>query len=83
MKIIAKSIKGQEFLYNAKSARRVSERSANVILSVLNDKRYLLKDNEIWHIHDVDSYDNAYYYAQDQAFKIRKGIVSDCRSRAW
>jgi len=78
MKVIAKSVKGHEFLYNAASARQVSNRSASVILKVLNEKRYQLKDNEVWHIHEVDSYDNAFYYAQNRAFKIRKGIVSDC-----
>lgn len=76
MKIIAKSIKGQEFFYNARSARKVSDRSAEKILNVLNEMRWNLNDNEIWHIHEVDSYDNAYYYAQNQAFTIRNGIVT-------
>lgn len=78
MKVIAKSVQGHEFMYNAASARKVSERSAKTILNVLNEKRYLLKDGEIWHIHDVDSYDNAYHYAQSRAFRIRNGIVMDC-----
>ena len=76
MKVIAKSIKGREFLYDASSARKVSERSAEKILKVVNDMRWTLKDNEVWHIHDVDSYDNAYYYARNQAFTIRNGIVT-------
>ena len=76
MKVIAKSIKGREFIYDASSARKVSERSAEKILKVVNDMRWHLKDNEVWHIHDVDSYDNAYYYAQNQAFTIRNGVVT-------
>ena len=78
MKVIAKSVKGHEFLYNAKSARKVSERSAEKILKVLNDVRWDLKDNEVWHIHDVDKYDTAFDYAQFQSFKIRKGVVKAC-----
>ena len=79
MLIIAKSVKGREFLYNAASARKVSKASAETILKVVNNHKYQLKDGEIWHIYEVDSYDNAYYYAQSRAFKIRKGVVSDCR----
>ena len=76
MLVIAKSVKGKEFLYKAETARKVSARSANTILSVLNEMRWRLKDNEVWHIHEVDEYDNAYWYAQRQAFTIRKGVVS-------
>ena len=75
MKIIAKSKAGAEYLYKAESAHAVSERSAETILRVLNENKWNLRDGEIWHIHDVDSYDNAYYYAQGQKFTIRKGIV--------
>lgn len=76
MLVIAKSIAGREFIYNAASARKVSKSSAETILKVLNDMRWRLKDGEIWHIHEVDEYDNAFYYAQRQAFTIRKGVVS-------
>lgn len=76
MKIIAKSCKGKEFLYNAKSARKVSEKSAEKILNVLNSVKWDLKDDEIWHIHDVDEYDSAFWYAERQSFTIRKGIVT-------
>ena len=76
MLVIAKSVKGKEFLYKAETARKVSARSANTILSVLNEMKWRLSENEVWHIHEVDQYDNAYYYAQRQAFTIRKGVVS-------
>lgn len=75
MKVIAKSCKGKEFIYSAKSARKVSERSAEKILNVLNSVGWNLKDGEIWHIYDVDEYDNAFWYAERQAFTIRNGIV--------
>lgn len=78
MKVIAKTIKDREFMYNARSARKVSARSAETILKIVNDYKFLLdtEKGEIWHIYDVDQYDNAYYYAQNQAFIIRNGVVT-------
>ena len=76
MTVLAKSVKGQEFFYNARSAHFVSERNAKAICKMLNELRYLLdKDNEVWFIHEVDQYDNAYYYAQDQRFTLYKGML--------
>lgn len=76
MLVIAKSVKGKEYLYNAASARKVSKRSSEAILTVLNQMRWRLEDGQVWHIHEVDEYSNAYYYAQKQAFTIRNGVVS-------
>ena len=76
MKVIAKTRKGAEFMYNPRTARKVSERSAETILKVVNDHRFrLASDSEIWHIYDVDRYDAAYEYAQFQSFTIRNGVV--------
>lgn len=78
MKIIAKTIEGKEFFYNAKSARKVSERSANKICNIVNQYKFLLdtSKNEKWHIYDIDKYDIAFEYAQFQSFTIRNGIVT-------
>jgi len=78
MKVIAKTIKGKEFCYNARSARKVSERSAEKILKIVNDHKFLLntEKGEIWHIYDIDQYSVAYDFAQNQAFTIRNGIVT-------
>lgn len=75
MKIIAKSVKGQEFLYSAKSAHKVSEASAKIICNSLNSARYDLKEHEVWFIHDVDKYDTAYEYAMFQSFTRRNGKI--------
>ena len=76
MKVIAKSIKGAEFWYNPETAHKVSERSAETILKVLNDCKYKLQnEKEVWHIHDVYPIDKAYAYAESQKFTIRKGTV--------
>lgn len=77
MKIIAKSVKGQEFMYIANTAHKVSEASAQYICKILNDYNFRLKENEVWFIHDVDRYDLAYDYAQFQRFTVRNGIVKE------
>lgn len=79
MKIIAKGTRGAEFFYNPHSAHKVSRKSADTILSALNASNYDLKDSEVWHIYNVDSYDNAYYIAESQAFTIRKGKIYEKR----
>ena len=78
MLVIAKSVKGKEFLYDPRTARKVSKASANYILEVVNKYKFLLdsSDSEIWHIHEIDEYDAAFVYAQYQAFTVRNGIVS-------
>lgn len=75
IKIIAKTIKGKEFFYNANSAYKVSANSAEKILTVLNSVRWNLSDNQVWHIYDIDEFDNAYTVARYQKFTIRKGTV--------
>ena len=75
MKVVAKSEKGHEFLYNPKSAHEVSNASAQYICSELNRVKYDLKENEVWFIHEVGAYDNAYGYASYQRFAVRKGLV--------
>lgn len=78
MKILARTIPGREFMYNAKSAHKVSARSAEQILRIVNENadRIGTPAGERWHLYDVDQYDNAYYYAQYQSFTIRNGIVT-------
>ena len=76
MKIVAKTTEGKEFLFNATSAHKVSERSADKIVKALNDVRYGLKTGEIWFVYDVDKYDKAYDYASFQSFVRRNhGLV--------
>ena len=77
MKIVAKSVKGHEFLYNAPSAHKVSERSAKLICKALNEIGYKLKEGEVWHIHEVDEYDGAYEYATFQSFVRRNGGLKE------
>lgn len=75
IKIIAKSVEGKEYLYNYKTAHKVSANSAEKIVNVLNNVRWQLNDGESWHVYDVCDYEIAHDYAQFQKFTIRKGIV--------
>ena len=78
MLILAKTVKGKEYAYSARSARKVSARSAEKILQIVNQYAFQLDTSkgEIWHIYDVGVYDVAYDYAMCQSFKIRNGVVS-------
>lgn len=75
MKIVAISVKGQEFLYKPRTAHKVSNKSANYICAELNRVQYKIDDNHVWHIHEVDEYDDASVYAEEQSFTVRKGGV--------
>ena len=78
MKVVAISVKGQEFFYSASSAHKVSERSADTICRILNKVGYMLNsEDKVWHIHTVDQYDMAYQYAEYQHFTIRNGRVKE------
>lgn len=78
MKVVAKAVKGKEYLYNPRSARKVSARSAEYVCKVVNEYKFLLgsADNEVWHIYDIDEYDTAYDYAMRQSFTVRNGVVT-------
>ena len=77
MKVAAVTTPGSEYLYRASSAHKVSERSAAYILGVLNLYRFKLRPGEIWYLYEVDQYDTAYIYAEDQHFTVRKGLVTE------
>lgn len=75
MMVVAISAKGHEFLYSAKTAHKVSKASAEKICKALNEAKYHLKDGDIWHVHEIDKYDNAWIYAHEQEFRVWKGNI--------
>lgn len=79
MKVLAISMKGHEYFFRASTAHKVSERSAKKIMDALNKAKYGLKENEVWHLHEVGMYDNAYAYATYQEFRIYKGNIRERR----
>lgn len=77
MTVIAKSAENREFFYNAESAHKVGKKNAKSICEELNKIRWDLKAGQVWHIHEVDQYDTAYYYAEFQKFYIRNGYLRE------
>lgn len=73
-KIIAKTIKGKEFIYSKTSAHNVSNASALKIRDALNSIKWQLKDDEIWHIYDVDWYTESFTYKK---FTLRNGVLKE------
>ena len=76
MIVIAITIKGQEFIYNASTAHKVNEKKADIAIKALNEAGYKIDKNagEIWHKYNVDKYDRAYDYAQFQRFTVGNKI---------
>ena len=79
MKIVAKTIKGQEFFYNPITAHKVPDSSANKICDALNAARYDLLEKQVWFVYTVDMYDTAYSFGEMQKFSIYKGKVRETR----
>jgi len=76
MTILAKAVKGHEWMFTTASAHKVSKASAKVIRDALNGIKYDLKDGETWWIYeDVSEWENAGIYASVQAFKRYKGNI--------
>ena len=55
---IAKSTKGQEFIFDRSSMIAVPKTSAEAIANKLNESKYQLKDGQVWHVHQNDWYFN-------------------------
>ena len=72
MKIVAKSVNGKEFLYSARSAHQVKGLTAEKMAEFLNAQKHDLKADEVWHVHEVGPYDNAYGYGAIQMFERKR-----------
>lgn len=79
MKMIAKAVLGKEFIYDRKTAHKVSERGAADICRALNDRKYQLKDGQIWHVYDCGWYESEYTGAAYQQFTRRSGTIYEKR----
>lgn len=73
--IIAKTIKGSEYVYSRINCFSVSKQSCNLICKALNDVFYNLKDNEQWKIYTVSDFDFSYTHAVFQRLTYRKGRI--------
>ena len=72
MEIVAKAIKGAEYMYTPRSAHQVRGISAKKMCKFLNDQVFDLNQDEVWHVFDVGPYDNAYAYGSIQWFEKQK-----------
>lgn len=75
MTIIAKTKAGEEYMYSAKSAHKVSKASATYICEVCNEYKYRLNGGEKWHVYEIDNYSYASDIAEVQHGRVYKGIV--------
>lgn len=75
MTIVAKTHSDSEYMYISRSAHRVSKASAAYIRDVLNEHKYLLNPGETWHIYEIDGYDAASDYVQEQYCRVYEGSV--------
>lgn len=72
MIVVAKAIKGKEFMYSSSSAHRVAPKNAQRIADALNHEQYGITPEQTWFVYDVGMYDNAYAYGEMQGFQLRK-----------
>ena len=77
MKILAIAPKGKEFIYDYTTAHKVSKRAAVTIRDILNHLNYKLSSGYIWYIYDIDTYDTAYVYAEEQSFSVYKNHIKE------
>lgn len=71
-KLIAKTIKGKEFLHSKTNAFFATEASAQKIADILNKNNYQLKAGELWHVYDFDYMQDSYV---DKRLYLYKGGV--------
>lgn len=72
MTIIARTLKGHEYLYSIGSAHAVTKSKAEQIKNMLNAYQYGITPEQAWHIYDVNEFDKAYDYAMFQRFTLHK-----------
>ena len=53
---VAIAVKGKEFLYKRSSMIAVPNGRANDVVDILNKRKYLIRDGEVWHVYENDSY---------------------------
>lgn len=83
MIVVAKSIKGQEYMYLPRTAHQVKGMTPEKMAEFLNKQKHDLREHEVWHVHDVGPYDNAYAYGEMQTFeRKRNGTIVRKGARA-
>lgn len=77
MKLIAKAVKGKEFLHSKENAFFVPDSSANKICKIMNDVKFRINnDTEIWHVYDYDWLQETYVTHRLSIYKGRVKLKS-------
>lgn len=79
MTILAKTTKGQEFIYDMRTAHRVNSAKANKVCEILNNIKWHLSEGQEWHRYEVDKYDNAFLWAETQQFRAGKTGITEVK----
>ena len=78
MYIIAKTIKGREFMYIKSTAHRITAGDPEKICEILNAYNYKLKAGEIWHSYQIAPYEAEISPAFYQVFRLnRSGTLKE------
>lgn len=72
MTVVARSVRGREYMYSAASAHEVAPKKAQAIADALNRAECGITPDQVWFVHIVGMYDNAYAYGEIQKFQMRK-----------
>lgn len=77
--VIAKSIKGREYLYSTVEMYAVSKCSSQAICNELNRIHYNLQENETWHIYERYAYDkeqpNGKFFVRNGVLKLKHTVL--------
>lgn len=76
MIVVAIAVAGAEYLYSPKTAHKVNAQKAQKIVALLNAAKYGINDDaHTWHAYEVDRYDDAFVWAEDQEFRLGKTLT--------
>lgn len=78
-KMIARAVKGKEYMYSRSSAHAVSAAGAGPICAALNAAGWGLGPGEVWHVYDLGWYEREATAAGLQAFTRRGGRIQEKR----
>ena len=82
MVVVAIAVKGREYLYSAKTAHKVNAKKAVKIAEMLNAAAFKIDAGHVWHVFEIDAYDDASVWAADQEFQLgKRGLIR--RGYAW
>lgn len=68
---------GKEFMYKSSSAHAVPKTSAAQIIKDLNKIKFKIKENERWHLYEIDKYDPVRNVVEFQKFYYKANTLRE------